>query len=157
MEVDDPQAAEPSADIPILVTALNGIPVEQLILGTTTARIGQQERADNFDVSSNPGYTARTNDDNPPTNLVITLFEVPVSQVFVLEKDGQDACVVTLLDANGQAVGSEIPFEGDMWAKTQTSEWLIGGISITPSAPIYGIQVYSTGVDIISVSAVPAQ
>jgi hypothetical protein len=157
LEVDDPSAAAPSADIPILVTALNGIPVEQLILGTTTARIGQQERADNFDVSSNPGYTARTNSENPPANLVITMFDVPVSQVFVLEKDGQDDCVVTLLDASGAAVGPEIPFEANVWAKTQTSEWLIGGISITPQAPIYGIQIYSTGVDIISVSAAPAQ
>jgi hypothetical protein len=156
MEVDDPNVAEPSADIPILVTALNGIQVSDLILGTTTARIGQQERADNFDVSSNPGYTARTNSENPPENLVITMFDVPVSQVFVLEKDGQDDCIVTLLDANGDAVGPEIPFEGNTWAKTQTSEWVIGGISITPKAPIYGIQIYSTGVDIISVSAVPA-
>ncbi|MFC1764007.1 hypothetical protein ACFL6U_18275 [Planctomycetota bacterium] len=98
LDVNDPNVAEPSADIPMLVTAINGIPVEELILGTTTARIGQQERADNFDVSSIPGYTARTNDENPPTNLVITMFDVPVSQVFVLEKDGNDDCTVTLLD-----------------------------------------------------------
>ncbi|MFC1764006.1 hypothetical protein ACFL6U_18270 [Planctomycetota bacterium] len=40
---------------------------------------------------------------------------------------------------------------------TQTSEWPVAGVAITPDAPISGIQIYSTGVDVQSVSAVAAE
>lgn len=79
------------------------------------------------------------------------------SEVFVLEKDGNDDCTLTLLDADGEAIGDGIPFSKSLWAITPTSEWPVGGVAVKPFAPISGIMIHSTGVDVLSVSAVPAQ
>jgi hypothetical protein len=147
--VDDPNDDDP--ETPIVATAINGIGIEDLILGVTTANPDNQQRVDNYNVDSDSDYARR----EPGTNFVTTMFDVPVVQVFVLEKDGNDSGYVLPLDADGLAIGGRVAFTADDFLKTETSQWTVGGMVITPEVPIQGIRIWSTGIDVQSVSAVP--
>jgi len=146
--VDDPDDDDP--ETPIVVTAINGISTDDLVLGVTAANPDNQERADNFNVDSDSDYARRD-----PDNFVTTMFAVPVTQIFVLEKDGNDDGWLQPLDADGFPVGGKLDFTSSVFSKTETSQWTVGGMVITADMPVYGLRIWSTGIDVQSVSAVP--
>ena len=90
------------------IVSINGIGADTLVLGTTTfAGIAAHSQyppqdADNFDLSV--GASA---DDQA---YVQTVFAVPVTTVFIVEKGGNDSGYIQSLDANGEVVGEMIPF-----------------------------------------------
>ena len=148
----DPNVGDPNTLVEVL--AINGIDVSKLILGTTTADFEKfpdhpATDADNFDLTT---YGSLDN-----ANVLQTVFAVPVTTVFVLEKDGNDGGYVLPLDADGLPIGGRVTFTPDDFLKTETSQRTIGGMVITPVAPIHGIRLWSTDIDVLSVSGVPAK
>jgi len=148
----DPNTGDPNTLVEVL--AINGIDVSELILGTTTSDFEKWVDhpaidADNFDLTTYGSF------DN--ANVLQTVFEVPVTTVFVLEKDGNDNGYVLPLDADGLPIGGRVTFTPDDFLKTETSQWTIGGMVIMPVAPIHGIRIWSTDIDVLSVSGVPAK
>ena len=145
------------------VISINGIPKEDLILGTTTFSgpapydHSPAEDADNFELSINASCDG--------LDYVQTVFDVPVSTIFLLEKGGNDNGNVTALDANGNPLGAAASFEKTIFFKTgvQMRNQEGGGMMIEAVEPIYGIRITpleeggTLGIDPVSVSAIPAE
>ena len=149
LSLDDPNDDDPNT--PILVTTINGTSTDLLVLGTTTANPDNQERADNFDVSQDSDYARRDSE-----NFLTTMFDVPVSVIYILEKDGQDGGYIEVLNAEGGTISDRVDFTGDNFSKTPSSQWIIGGMMVIADVPVNGIRIWSTGIDVQSVSAIPA-
>ena len=147
--LDDPNDDDPNT--PILITSINGTSTDALVQGTTTANPDNQERADNFDVSQDSDYARRDSE-----NFVTTMFDVPVSVIYIVEKDGQDSGYVEVLNAEGGTISDRVDFTGDNFSKTPSSQWLIGGMMVIADIPVNGIRIWSTGIDVQSISAIPA-
>ena len=148
LELDDPNDDDPNTHI--MATAINGVGVDTLVLGTTTADPDTQERVDNFDVSQDSDYARRDSE-----NFVTTMFDVPVSVIYILEKDGQDGGYVEALNAEGGTISDRLDFTGDDFSKTPSSQWIIGGMMVIADMPVNGIRIWSTGIDVQSVSGIP--
>ncbi|HUV67969.1 MAG TPA: hypothetical protein VMW24_29025, partial [Sedimentisphaerales bacterium] len=144
------------------IVSIDGISVDALVLGTTTfagAPASAEflpQHADNFDLSI--GASA----DNQA--YVQTLFAVPVTTIFLVEKGGNDSGFMQALDRNGLAVGEMIPFSPADFTKTGlqgVQNQVVAAAVITAAEPIYGIRIFPPaagvlGIDPTSVCAVPA-
>ncbi|MHC4702406.1 MAG: PA14 domain-containing protein, partial [Planctomycetota bacterium] len=143
-----------------MLIALDGIPVADLILGTTSTDFTKfadhpAPDADNFSL----GTYASLDD----SNWIRMVFDQPVTTIFLIERNGNDLGFIQALDANGQTAGEKVAFATSDWLKT---DYTIGGgqvasgIVITSDLPIHGIEVTpdgTMGLDPTSVSAVAAQ
>jgi hypothetical protein len=144
------------------VVSINGVGVDALVLGETTFA-GEPKHgnfpppdADNFDLSV--GASA---DDQA---YVQTLFTVPVSAVFIVEKGGNDSGYVQALNLNGNPIGEKIPFSPADFMDTGLTGVQGQAVTVavvTADSPIYGIRFLppddgTLGFDPTSVSGVPA-
>jgi len=73
-----------------------------------------------------------------------------------VEKDGQDSGYVEVLNAEGGTISDRVDFTGDNFSKTPSSQWIIGGMMVIADMPVNGIRIWSTGIDVQSISAIPA-
>ncbi len=146
-----------------MVLSINGINVGDLILGTTTFAGDPMhaqfppEDADNFDL--NVGASA---DDQA---YVQTMFAVPVTTIFIIEKGGNDTGYMQALDEKGEPLDEPTPFlpsdfkdTGLMGVQNQK----VAAAVIALEVPVYGIRVLppddkALGFDPTSVSGIPAQ
>jgi hypothetical protein len=145
------------------VLTINGVAVADLILGTTTyAGVGKhsqypQEDADDFDLA-----TPASADDQ---EYIQTVFDQPVSTIFILERGANDSGYIQALDADGNVAGDKVPFTPDDFAMIgykALGNQDGGGLVIASDMPIYGIRIFPPddgplGIDPASVSAVPAE
>jgi hypothetical protein len=164
-------AMAPSADLVATgdlrkILSIQGIDVNDLILGTTTFAkdpcdpLQGAPLADNFDLNSDASA------DNMPW--VVTIFDLPVTKIFLVEKGGNDSGLIQPLDKNGAAMDDPIAFApasfGQVMEADGTNLQVFGGQNaglavITPESMIYGIQILppaggALGIDPVSVSAV---
>jgi len=145
------------------VLSINGINVGDLILGTTTFAGDPMhaqfppEDADNFDLSV--GASA---DDQA---YVQTMFAMPVTTIFIIEKGGNDTGYMQALDENGEPLDEPTPFLPADFKDTGligVQDQKIAAAVIALEVPVYGIRVLppddkALGFDPTSVSGVPAQ
>jgi len=145
------------------IISINGISVNDLILGTTTfagepksANFPPQD-ADNFDLSV--GASA---DDQA---YVQTMFAVPVTTIFIIEKGGNDNGYMQCLDQNGDPLGEPVPFSPADFKDTGlkgVQNQAVAAAVVTVDVPVYGIRILppddkALGFDPTSVSGIAAQ
>jgi hypothetical protein len=153
---DNPRALE-------AVLAINGIDVNDLIVGTTTTDFEKQAdhpaaHADNFDLT-----TYASLDDS---RIIQTVFDVPVTTIFILEMGANDSGFFQPIDADGNPIGGRLAFTGDDFRFQETGLLLnnqqAGGIAIVAEVPINGLLILppvdrTNSIDPASVSAVAAK
>jgi hypothetical protein len=146
-----------------MVLSINGYNVGDLILGTTTFAGDPKhaqfrpEDADNFDLSV--GASA---DDQA---YVQTMFAMPVTTIFIIEKGGNDTGYMQALDENGEPLDEPTPFlpaDFKDTGLTGVQDQKVAAAVIALEVPVYGIRVLppddqALGFDPTSVSGVPAQ
>jgi len=136
----------------VILTSINGIDTKNLVLGITTADPAFAGVEDDFILERPYG--------NDLNGLWVTMFSVPVSTIFIVEKDGNDSGRFQPIDAAGKPIGMSLPFTPDQFSKAIERVNSMGdnmsGTAITAEVPIYGIEIWSTGLDPYSISAVPA-
>jgi hypothetical protein len=144
------------------ITAINGVTVDSLVLGTTT--FSGTPMHDNFPPADADNFDLSVGASADEQAYVQTLFTVPVATVFIVEKGGNDNGYVQSLDQNGLPVGEMIPFSpadfmdtGLVGVQGQT----VAAAVVTSDIPIYGIRLLPPddgvlGFDPTSVSGVPA-
>jgi len=82
-----------------------------------------------------------------------TVFNQPVSIIFILEKNGNDSGTIQGLDASGEPVGDAITFTGGStyWTSTGylasllSTQQIAFGAVLTSDIPIYGILITAPG------------
>jgi len=88
------------------------------------------------------------------------MFSVPVSTIFIVEKDGNDSGRLQPVDAEGKPIGDPISFSSanfsDAIPGVNADGDAMSGTAITAEVPIYGLEIWATGLDPYSISAVPA-
>jgi len=145
------------------IVSINGVAVADLILGTTTFAGDPKhahfppEDADNFDLSV--GASA---DDQA---YVQTMFAMPVTTIFIIEKGGNDTGYMQALDENGNPLDEPTPFLPADFKDTGlmgVQDQKVAAAVIALEVPVYGIRVLppddkALGFDPTSVSGVPAQ
>jgi len=145
------------------VLSINGNNVGDLILGTTTFAGDPMhasfppEDADNFDISV--GASA---DDQA---YVQTMFAMPVTTIFIIEKGGNDTGYMQSLDENGEPLDEPTPFLPADFKDTGligVQGQKVAAAVIALEVPVYGIRILppddkALGFDPTSVSGVPAQ
>ena len=143
-----------------LITSINDIAVEDLVLGTTTFPNDPKhsqyppEGADNFDLDM-----IGSADDQPYFD---TMFDQGVATVFLIENNGNDNGSVQALDESGAPVNSVLDFVKSDYLKTgykTTNNQTASGLMLTTDSPVYGVRVLppadgTLGFDPVSVSAV---
>jgi hypothetical protein len=136
----------------VILTSINGISTNDLVLGVTIGDPGKAGVEDNFIVERDYG--------NDLDGLHFTMFGISVSTVFIVEKDGNDSGRFRPLDAEGNPIGGYLPFDSanfsDAIAGVNADGDDMSGTAITAEVPIYGIEIWATGLDPYSISAVPA-
>jgi len=150
-----------------MILSINGIDVNNLILGTTMFGkdpcdpLQGAPLADNFDLNSDASA------DNMPW--VVTMFDLPVTKIFLVEKGGNDSGLIQPLDENGAAMDDPIAYApadfGKVLKPDGTNLIVYGdqnaGLAvITPESMIYGIKIIPTPgktitIDPVSISGVP--
>ena len=145
------------------VLSINGKNVADLILGTTTFAGDPihadfpPEDADNFDLSV--GASA---DDQA---YVQTMFAMPVTTIFIIEKGGNDTGYMQSLDEKGEPLDEPTPFLPADFKDTGligVQDQKVAAAVIALEVPVYGIRILPPddkvlGFDPTSVSGVPAQ
>ena len=145
------------------ITSINGVAVADLILGTTTFAGDPKHAqfppadADNFDLSV--GASADDED------YVQTVFTMPVTTIFIVEKGGNDTGYIQSLDENGNPLDEPVPFspaEFKDTGLTGVQGQAVAAAVITLDVPVYGIRILPPddkplGFDPTSVSGIPAQ
>ena len=145
------------------IVSTNGVAVADLILGTTTFAGDPMhanfppEDADNFDLSV--GASA---DDQA---YVQTVFAMPVTTIFIIEKGGNDTGYMQSLDENGDPLDEPTPFlpaDFKDTGLTGVQGQKVAAAVIALEVPVYGIRILPPddkvlGFDPTSVSGVPAQ
>ena len=145
------------------IVSINGVAVADLILGTTTFAGDPMhasfppEDADNFDLSV--GASA---DDQA---YVQTVFAMPVTTIFIIEKGGNDIGYMQSLDENGDPLDEPTPFlpaDFKDTGLTGVQDQKVAAAVIALEVPVYGIRILppddkALGFDPTSVSGVPAQ
>ena len=135
-----------------ILTSINGISTNDLVLGVTAADPAVAGIEDDFIVEAPYG-----NDDGEK---FVTMFSLPVTRIFVVEKDGNDSGRFRPLDAEGNPIGGYLPFDSanfsDAIAGVNADGHDMSGTAITAEVPVYGIEIWATGLDPYSISAVPA-
>jgi hypothetical protein len=144
--------ADPNAGKPLTIVSIDGIPVSDLILGTTI--IGTKpEVIDDFVLDN--VYGGRIN------NQLVTIFAKPVITFFVMEKDGDDSGTLRPLDALGKPIGGKLNFSPatqSQWVFPEVpGSWKVAGMAITSPIPVFGLEIISSGIDPMSISAVPVK
>lgn len=136
-----------------ILMSINGISTDALVLGVTTGDPAVVGVEDDFIVERDYG--------NDLDGLHVTLFDVPVSTIFVVEKDGNDSGRFRPLDAEGNPIGGYLPFDSanfsDPIAGVNADGDDMSGTAILAEVPIYGIEIWATGLDPYSISALPVQ
>jgi len=146
-------AVEPSVDLTVtgdrrMILSIQGIDVSSLILGSSIA--DQAKARDDFVLDN-----VQAGDID---GVILTAFAQPVTTILVLEKDGTDSGMLRPLDAQGLPLGGLIDFatsDQSQWTFPVPGLWPIGGMVITSEVRVYGLEVSSSRVDPMSVSAVP--
>ena len=137
----------------VILTSINGINTNDLVLGVTTADPAFAGVEDDFILERDYG--------NDLDGLTVTMFGVPVSTIFIVEKDGNDNGRFQPIDAAGNPIGVSLPFSPDQFSVAIVGVNRAGdnmsGTAITAEVPIYGIEIWATGLDPYSISAVPTQ
>jgi hypothetical protein len=136
----------------VILTSINGININDLVLGVTAADPAVAGVEDDFILERDYG--------NDLDGLTVTLFSVPVSTIFIVEKDGNDSGRFRPVDAEGNPIGGYLPFDSANFSNAIAGVNADGdnmsGTAITAEVPIYGIEIWATGLDPYSISAVPA-
>ena len=137
----------------VILKSINGIDTEDLILGVTIGDPAVAGVEDDFILERPYG--------NDLNGLWVTMFGVPVSTVFIVEKDGNDTGRFRALDAKGNPIGGYLPFApanfSSAIAGVNAAGDAMSGTAITAKVPIFGIEIWSTDLDPYSISAVPAK
>ena len=146
-----------------MIQSINGIDVNDLVLGTTVfpnppahsdARY-HADKADNFDLSNG------ASGDNQP--YFETFFAIPVTTIFLIENNGNDSGYFQCLDAEGNPIGEPVAFTQHVdYLKTDYRFFLnqqASGIMFVPPQPVYGIRIIkpddgALGFDALSISAI---
>ena len=148
-----------------MILSINGIDVNDLVLGITTFPNPPKhadpryhaDKADNFDLSD-----GASGDDQPYFE---TLFAMPVSTIFLIENNGNDSGYFQALDVLGNPVGEPVAFTKNAdYLKTDYRFFLnqqASGIMFAPPSPVYGIRIIQPddgplGFDALSISGIPA-
>jgi hypothetical protein len=145
------------------LASLNGIDAKDLVLGRTTADLESMEdhpavHADNLDLN-----TYASLDD---ASIIKTVFDVPVSIIFILEMGANDSGFFQPIDADGNPIGGRLAFtEADFRHRVKgvlVNSQQIGAIAVAAEVPIHGLRILPpTGrthsLDPVSISAVPAK
>jgi len=151
------------ADETGMILAINGIDVNDLILGVTVFPDPPKhpdpnyhaDKADNFDLSN-----GASGDDQ---FYFETLFGEPVTTIFLVENNGNDSGYFQALDQNGDETGPMVPFTAHVdYLKTDYQFFLnqrASGIVFEPLYPVYGLRIIKPddglfGFDALSISAV---
>ena len=150
------------ADANAVVESINGYATADLVQGFTIANSdpNRADNADNWDLSETDASRA----DN---RWVTTMFDVPVTQFFVIEKPGgngnpDDDGWVLPLDIDGNRIGGPLWYSPEDWSSFDIPNAKDGrppaGQAFTPTTdvPVYGLLHWSDGVDVLCVAAVPA-
>jgi len=145
-----------------MVLSINGIGIDEMILGTTTfPNLPKHtqfppEGADDFDLS-----TASAGDDQPYVNI---MYDQSVSTIYICENGGNDTGYAQALNANGEPVGGMVAWGSYSYLMcgyvflSQPGAVMV----ITAREPIYGIQFLppdggSLGIDPMSAPAILAE
>jgi len=145
----------------LTVLSINDNDVKCLILGTTTADFEKHADhpaadADNFDLT-----TYASLDD---ANVVQTVFEEPVTTIFILERGADDSGFFQPIDVNGIPICGMLPFtkaDFQFDPNLKIVDQTAGAIAIEAKDPIYGLQILPPvdkplGIDPASISAIRA-
>lgn len=136
----------------VILTSINGISTDDLVLGVTTGDPGVAGVEDDFILERPYG--------NDLDGLHLTMFSVPVTTIFIVEKDGNDSGKFQPVDAEGNPIGDPLSFNSDNFSDSipgiNGEGDDMSGTAITAEVPIYGIEIWATGLDPYSISAVPA-
>jgi hypothetical protein len=152
------------ADETGMILSINGINVNDLILGVTTFPDPPKhadpdfhaDKADNFDLSN-----GASGDGQPYFE---TFFGAPVSTIFLVENNGNDSGYFQGLDESGNGIVPMVPFTAHVdYLKTEYRFFLrqqASGITFQPPYPVFGLRIIkpddgSLGFDAVSVSGVP--
>jgi len=136
------------------------VAVEDMVLGVTTTDFEKfadhpAPHADDLDLK-----TYASLDDS---TVITTMFAVPVSTVFIIERGANDFGFIQPLDAAGNPIGSPQTYAKTDWFKSgvKVNGQDAGTMVITAAVPISGIMVLPPtgalmGLDPACISAVPA-
>jgi hypothetical protein len=144
-----------------MITSINGIPVSDLLLGTTSfptppAHTAYPPRnADNFDLS-----LLCAGDGQPYIDFV---FNQPVMTVFLVENGGNDSGRMQALDAAGNPFGDIVDFTQSDFLNTgylSGNSQVVAALAVSLTVPAYGLRLLppttgTLGFDPTSVSASP--
>jgi hypothetical protein len=144
------------------VLGINGTSASSLIVGTTTTdfekNAGQEAvYADNMDLT-----TYASLDDS---TWIQTMFDQPVTTIFIMERGANDSGFFQALDADGNPIGGAVAFTGEDFQLPEAGLKIVGqtagGIVISASAPISGLLILPPegklhSIDPASISAIPA-
>jgi hypothetical protein len=156
---------EPSTDMVAtgdkgMILSINGIDVNDLVLGTTSfagePKYADQgpAGADNFDLNADASADEQA--------YVDVLFAQPVTTIFLVEKGGNDTGFIQALYEDGAPIGAPVAFSPDSYGapgyivyQDQAGALMV----IRASVPIYGIRILPPeggvlGIDPVSVSAI---
>ena len=143
-----------------LITSIDGIAVEDLILGISTfagdpkhAQYPPQD-GDNFDLN-----LIASGDDQA---YIQTMFSQSVETIYLIENNGNDDAVLQGLDAGGNPIGATLDLVKADYLKTgfkTVNNQVASGVIVTTDAPVFGIRLSppssgALGFDPVSVSAV---
>ncbi|MFC1761938.1 hypothetical protein ACFL6U_07630 [Planctomycetota bacterium] len=146
------------------ILTINGRDVNDLIVGVTTFPEApahadpsyHPDKADNFELSNG------ASGDNQP--YYETVFDQPVTKIFLVENNGNDSGFFQALDNDGNAVGPAVAFTAhEDYLKTEYRFFLgqqASGIQFVPTQPVYGIRIVkpengNLGFDALSISGIP--
>ena len=134
-----------------ILTSINGINTNDLVLGVTTGDPATAGVEDDFNLERNYG--------NDLDGLFLTMFNVPVTTIFIVEKDGNDDGLFRPVDAEGNPVGGYLPFSSAQFSSAiegvNGNGDNMSGTAITADVPVYGIEIWAGGIDPYSISAIP--
>jgi hypothetical protein len=143
------------------VLALNGYPVDRLIVGTSEYAVPPGQSG-NEPAEAADDFTLRTSACADGEAWMKTIFQQPVRIIFILEKNGNDSGTIQGLDAKGDPVGKAVSFTGGSlyWKSTGylaselSTQQIAFGAVVTSDVPIYGIVITAPGIDPVSIMAV---
>ena len=143
-----------------MILSIDGMDVNDLILGTTTFA-GEPKYEDQAPAGADD-FSLGSDASGDDQAYVQTMFDLPVTTIYLVEKGGADTGFIVPLDKSGVPSNIATPFgpanfgkPGYITFQNQATALTI----ITPSAPIYGIKILppadgSLGIDPVSVSGI---
>jgi len=147
----------------IVPLAINGIPMSEMVLGTTTADYEKWPEhpaadADNLDLSKYASLDEAT--------VIRTVFAVPVTTIFILERGANDSGFFQPIDADGNPMSAAVPFTAADFEfadpeNRQIQGQKAGGAAIVAEVPINGLEIYPptggiSGIDPAIIAAIAA-